>query len=190
MHEHHPDPIEQNIETHPAKLAVFIVVGAVAMIVGIILLAQFAVGAYGGRSMKDDPSMSPDAVARRIAPVAHVAIDPSAPAKAAGAVAPKGPAVVVAAVAIPPPAAGAASAADKGKAVYDAACSACHNAGVANAPKLGDKAAWALRAKAGKDALYASALKGKGAMPAKGGAVATPDADVKAAVDYLLAKAK
>ena len=56
-----------------------------------------------------------------------------------------------------------------GKKVYDTACAVCHAAGVAGAPKFGDKAAWAPRLKPGVDALYASALKGKAAMPAKGG---------------------
>jgi cytochrome c5 len=77
-----------------------------------------------------------------------------------------------------------------GKKLYDTACMACHAAGVAGAPKLGDKAAWAPRIKTGQDALYASALKGKGTMPAKGGNPATPDADVKAAVDYMVNAAK
>jgi cytochrome c5 len=77
-----------------------------------------------------------------------------------------------------------------GKKVYDTTCVACHATGAANAPKFGDKAAWAPRLKTGADALYASALKGKGAMPAKGGNAALPDADVKAAVDYLVAAAK
>ena len=77
-----------------------------------------------------------------------------------------------------------------GKAVYDGTCSVCHAAGVANAPKLGDKAAWAPRIKTGAEALYASVLKGKGAMPPKGGNAALADADVKAAVDYIVAGSK
>ena len=83
-------------------------------------------------------------------------------------------------------------AADKagGKKIYDASCVACHGSGVAGAPKAGDKTAWAPRLKTGADALYASALKGKGAMPAKGGNNALADADVKAAVDYLTSLAK
>lgn len=56
-----------------------------------------------------------------------------------------------------------------GAEVYAAQCAACHNAGVANSPKLGDSAAWAPRLKAGLDTLVASALKGKGAMAAQGG---------------------
>jgi cytochrome c5 len=76
-----------------------------------------------------------------------------------------------------------------GKKVYDTACMACHATGAAGAPKYGDKAAWAPRVQTGMDALYTSSLKGKGAMPAKGGAT-LPDADVRAAVDYLVAAAK
>jgi cytochrome c5 len=95
------------------------------------------------------------------------------------------PAVVAAAA----PAAPAAAAAD-GKKVYEGVCVACHGAGIAGAPKFGDKAAWAPRIKTGMDTLYAAALKGKGAMPAKGGNASLPDADVKAAVDYMTAAAK
>jgi cytochrome c5 len=180
---HHHDPIEDNIDTHPVKLAIGVAVGAAALIVGIILLAQFAVGIYGSRSLKDDPSMSPAAVAKRIAPVASVDIDPNAPAPA-----PAAAPVKVAAVAAPPPAAKGADAG--GKATYDATCSACHGAGVAGAPKLGDKAAWAPRLKTGKDALVAAVIKGKGAMPPKGGNTGLSDDAVKAAVDYMTATAK
>jgi cytochrome c5 len=87
-------------------------------------------------------------------------------------------------------AAPATSAKPDGKKVYDTTCMACHGTGVAGAPKFGDKAAWAPRIKAGMDALYTSALKGKAAMPPKGGNTALPDADVKAAVDYMAAAAK
>ena len=85
-----------------------------------------------------------------------------------------------------------AFAADLGKDTYDKACAACHTTGAAGSPKFGDKAAWAPRIKTGKPALYNSALKGKNAMPARGGRTATdmPDASVKAAVDYMVSKAK
>jgi cytochrome c5 len=74
--------------------------------------------------------------------------------------------------------------------LYESACVACHAAGVAGAPKFGDKAAWAPRIKTGMDALYTSVLKGKGAMPPKGTAMAASDADIKAAADYMVSAAK
>lgn len=83
-----------------------------------------------------------------------------------------------------------AMAAKSGTDVYKSACQNCHAQGLAGAPKFGDKAAWAPRIKTGKPALYESALKGKGAMPAKGGQAALADAEVKAAVDYMVSKAK
>lgn len=78
----------------------------------------------------------------------------------------------------------------KGEATYKQSCAVCHAAGVAGAPKLTDKAAWAPRIAQGKDALYNSSLKGKGAMPAKGGNPSLSDADVKAAVDYMVSQTK
>jgi cytochrome c5 len=185
---HHHDPIEDNIDTHPMKLALGVVIGAIALIVGLILLVQFAVGMYAGRSIKDDPAMSPEAIAKRLAPVATLAIDPNAPPPSAAPAPAAAPAV--ASVTLPPAAAKTAAAGGGGKDVYDKVCSVCHAAGVAGAPKFGDKAGWAARVKAGKDALYTSALKGKGAMPPKGGNAALSDADVKAAVDYMVAAAK
>jgi cytochrome c5 len=176
-------PAPHHIDTHPVRLAIGIAIGALALIVGMILLVQFVLGAYASRALKDDPAMAPEAVAKRLAPVATLAIDPNAPAPAAAS-------PTVAAVAIPPPTTKTAGAGASGKATYDAVCNVCHGAGVAGAPKFGDKAAWAARAKSGKDALHASALKGKGAMPPKGGNPALSEADVKAAVDYMLAAAK
>ena len=87
------------------------------------------------------------------------------------------------------PAAAAATKAD-GKKVFETTCVVCHGTGVAGAPKFGDKAAWAPRIKTGIDTLYKVALTGKGAMPPRGGNKDLPDADVKAAVDYMVAAAK
>ena len=185
---HHHDPIEDNIDTHPVKLAIGITLGAGALIVAIILVAHFAVSSYGSRPMKDDAAMSDAAVKQRLAPVAKLAIDPNAPPPAP---APAAPAAAVAPAAIPPAAPAKGGAKADGKAAYDATCAVCHNAGVAGAPKAGDKAAWSARlAAAKKEGLYASALKGKGAMPPKGGNTALSDDAVKAAVDHLLATAK
>ena len=81
---------------------------------------------------------------------------------------------------------GHASASD-GKEVYNKSCAVCHNA---LPPKLGDKAAWETRLKQGNDALVAAVVKGKGLMPAKGGNAALSEADIKAAVDYMVAAVK
>lgn len=83
-----------------------------------------------------------------------------------------------------------AAAAVDGKKVYDTTCTACHTAGVANAPKPGDKAAWAARLNQGMDALVQAAIKGKGAMPPKGGAVQLSDAEIRAAVDFMVSQSK
>ncbi len=122
------------------------------------------------------------------APAAAAATD-AAPAAAqprrprtTPAAAPAAAATAVVAAAAPP----AAAKSDAAPALYTNICSACHIAGVANAPKLGDKAAWAPRLPAGVDGLTASVIKGKGAMPPKGGAAAASDAEIKAAVDYMV----
>ena len=73
-----------------------------------------------------------------------------------------------------------------GAATYDKACKACHMTGAAGAPKLGDKAVWGPRIAQGNDVLYTSVLKGKGAMPPKGGRMDVSDADVKTVVEWIL----
>ncbi len=106
--------------------------------------------------------------------------------------APKAPAQKPQAVAAAPGAAAAkpAAGAADGKQVFDSTCTACHSTGVAGAPKLGDKAAWAPRIKQGMDTLLQSALKGKGAMPPKGGNASLSDADVRAAIEFMVSQAK
>ena len=95
----------------------------------------------------------------------------------------------VAAAPAPAPAAPAAPENTVGKSVYGKTCSMCHAAGVAGAPKPGDKADWGPRIAQGKDTLYKHAIEGytgaKGMMPARGGASALSDDDVKAAVDFM-----
>ena len=82
------------------------------------------------------------------------------------------------------------AAATAGKALYDASCTVCHAAGIGGAPKFGDQTAWAPRIKTGVDAMHASVVKGKGAMPPKGTAMGASDAELKAAVEYMVAAAK
>ena len=87
-----------------------------------------------------------------------------------------------------------AAPADAGKSTYDASCAACHGAGVAGAPKFGDKADWGPRIAQGNAKLYEHAIKGyqgkKGFMPAKGGNASLKDDAVKASVDYMVSKSK
>ncbi len=77
-----------------------------------------------------------------------------------------------------------------GETVYATVCKACHDMGLAGAPKTGDKAAWAPRIAQGLTALLSSVRNGKGAMPPKGGGADLSDDELKAAVDYLVAKSK
>ena len=76
-----------------------------------------------------------------------------------------------------------------GKSVYGKTCALCHGAGVAGAPKPGDKADWGPRIAQGKETLYKHAIEGytgsKGMMPARGGGTALTDDEVKAAVDFM-----
>ena len=123
-------------------------------------------------------------VAAAVAAAPAAATPVPAPASAAAAVATVPPAAIVVAAAAP-----ATAKVEAVPALYAQACAVCHATGVANAPKLGDKAAWAPRLAAGVDGLTASAIKGKGAMPPKGG-TAAPDAEIKAVVAYMVASVK
>ena len=80
----------------------------------------------------------------------------------------------------------AASAPADVPAVYTRSCASCHRSGVAGAPKLGDSGAWAPRAATGIEALTASVIKGKGAMPPRGTARGASEAELRAAVEYML----
>jgi len=75
-------------------------------------------------------------------------------------------------------------------AAYELACKTCHGAGIAGAPKVGDRAAWAPRIAEGKETLYKHAIEGfagkTGVMPAKGGHANWPDELIRAAVDHMV----
>lgn len=119
---------------------------------------------------------------------AEAAAAPAAPAAPAAAPVVAAAAPMAAAPAAPAAAAPATNAV--GEKLYKQACAACHVAGVAGAPKFGDKAAWAPRIATGMDALVASVISGKGIMPAKGGAAGASDADLRAATQYMVDAAK
>jgi cytochrome c5 len=131
---------------------------------------------------------APAATAGTAAATPPEAAPAAAPATAVVVVAP--PAAVAAAMPAAPAAAPATVASAGGEALYKQACAVCHVAGVAGAPKFGDKAAWAPRMAAGVNGLTASVIKGKGAMPPKGGAAGASEADIRAAVEFMIAAAK
>ncbi|MBC7608123.1 MAG: cytochrome c5 family protein [Polaromonas sp.] len=161
------------------------------------LKGKGAMGAQGGGDY-DDIEIG-RAVVYMTAAVGGKFAEPAAPAAAAPAataaaaapaaapMAAAAPVAVVAAAAAPAAVKVASSGA--GEALYKQVCMACHAAGVAGSPKFGDKAAWAPRIKTGLDMLTTSVIKGKGAMPPKGGSAAS-DADIRSAVEYMVNAAK
>lgn len=142
------------------------------------------------------PAAAPAVQAVAPAPAATPApTEPAAPQAPAPAAAPAAPAPAAAPAAqatTPAQAQQAASAGStvEGEKVYKSLCFSCHDVGVSGSPKLTDKAAWAPRIATGMEALYTSALKGKNLMPARGGNPALTDAQIKAAVDYMVGQAK
>jgi len=156
----------------PKQLIIVVVLAFVVPIALAILLAKLATS--GRIYDKDSPAMSAEEVTKRIKPVADVSVGPAT--GGAGALR-TGEAV-------------AATGKPDGKKVYESTCMACHAAGVANAPKFGDKKAWAPHLAHGAEHLFESALKGKGAMPPKGGNLTLSNGEVRAALDYMLSAVK
>jgi len=74
----------------------------------------------------------------------------------------------------------------QGKAVYEKNCAACHGSGVAGAPKFGDKAVWKEHLAHGYDHMAEAVIRGKGAMPPRGGNPKLSDAEIRAAVAYVM----
>ncbi len=142
----------------PKQLIVTVAASFIIPIAIIVLLVNFV--AAGDRSGAGSEGMSEQAIAQRIQPVGMVTLKDAS-----------GPVVV-----------------RSGEQVYAAQCAACHAAGLANAPKLGDEAAWSPRVKAGYEALLTSALKGKGAMAAQGGGEFS-DHEIGLGVVYMANKA-
>lgn len=138
----------------PRQLIAVVVLAFAVPIIVIMLLARYMNTSVRPGAGAD--TMTAQSVEDRIRPVANFElVDASAPHKAAS-----------------------------GEEVYKTQCSACHAAGVAGAPKFGDKSAWAARIKTGLDSLAHSALKGKGAMPPQGGGQFN-DTEITGAVVYM-----
>ena len=146
--------------------------GLIASFVGITVLL-YVVAQIIGDAPKAQAAGDAKAVAERIKPVGDVTV--------------RGNTVMDVII----PAAQASD--DAGKKLFEGTCKTCHGMGIAGAPKFGDKAAWKDRIAQGDDKLYEHAIKGfqgkSGFMPAKGGSTAS-DADVKAAVDYMVSNSK
>jgi len=145
--------------------------------VALIILARIIAANTSVAHKQTDPVFLQE-VARSIAPVARVAVAGQDNA------------------ALAPPAAEPVAVAEDlpGETVYSQACVACHGAGIAGAPKFGDKAAWASRIAQGTDTLNTHALQGfqgkAGYMPPKGGRTDLTDQSVMNAVDYIVAAAQ
>jgi cytochrome c5 len=192
MSEVHVEDHQSLIKT-PQQLIVVIILAFAIPVIGIIMIASYVTG--GLKVDEKNGDASPASIAQRLKPAGTLVVG-DAPAPAAAAPAANAPAAATSTSGSPAvksasgeavkTGAGGASA---GKQLYESVCVACHGAGIAGAPKAGDKTAWQPRIAKGKDSLYTSALKGKNAMPPKGGSTA-PDADVKAAVDYMVGLAK
>ncbi|MGA8009836.1 MAG: c-type cytochrome [Thiomonas sp.] len=180
-----------------STLRKILIVMGIGFIVPIILLLLIAF--YVGSSSEQpagSESLSTAAVDARVAPVGSAAVAASSQAAAQQNAASM---TTTAAAAATPAGSGSgaampvAAAKVDGKGLYESTCIACHGAGVAGAPKVGDKAAWAPIIAQGDTVMYDRAIHGftgkLGMMPPKGGSTAS-DADVKAAVDYMVAQAK
>lgn len=116
------------------------------------------------------------------------ASDPMVQAAIEESIKPVGQVNVGSVPAAPAPAATAAEV--DGESVFKGTCIACHGTGAAGAPKVGDKTAWAPRIKKGIDTLLKHATGGFKAMPPRGGNASLSDAQVKAAIEYMISKSK
>jgi len=154
-----------------------------SLVLGILFAVTLGLFAFarhiGAKNQLAQVSTDPrylESVEQRLQPVARVAV--SGQDNTAMKIESAGPPMPVAAVP------------QDGAAAYETACSACHGAGIAGAPKVGDHAAWGPRIAQGKATLYEHALKGfngkTGVMPAKGGRADWPDDLIKQAVDHIV----
>jgi len=151
----------------PQQLIVVVLLSFIVPVIAIMLIVKLVLGSPSA----NPAAMDPKAVAARLQPVDQAAATAAAPAAKSAAAA-------------------ASGGKPDGKKIYDASCMACHATGAANAPKLGDKAAWAQRLKAGTAAMIRTATTGKGAMPPKGGNASLTDAELRAAVEYIISQSK
>ncbi|PTR15018.1 MULTISPECIES: c-type cytochrome [unclassified Nitrosospira] len=169
----------------PGQLITALVAAFVFPVTIFMLLGQYVTGDQP--IDPNSPAYSNEAVVKRLKPVGELVLaDESTPQAEAQSTGASGQATLSAEA----PAGPAEAGEERIKSIYTASCAACHASGAAGAPKLGDKVAWAARIKTGSEGLYNSALKGKNAMPPKGGNASLSDAEVKAVVDYMVSQSK
>lgn len=156
----------------PRQLVTVVALAFIVPVLLIVLIVHFVTSA--DRTGAGSDAMTQEAIEQRVMPVAGFrftfsdAPKPAVAAAGAPAAAPAKPAAKL-----------------DGASVYKTVCTACHASGVAGAPKFGDKAAWAARTGAGMDALVASVIKGKNAMPPRGGSKLS-DEELRAGVQHML----
>ena len=151
----------------------------VAIAVGLIVLALIIGSKTQLKAVHEDPAYEQQ-VNERLQPFGHAALTGEMRRRRRAAPAAAAPTPVAAPL--------------SGPQVFNQACNACHGAGIGGAPKSGDKAAWAPRIAQGMDTLHKHALQGfqgkSGVMPPKGGSVNLSDAEITAAVDYMVSQSK
>lgn len=158
-----------------------------SIVIGVLVaiaLVLFAIARFIGTPFEENRALADDIaqsqIAERTAPIGRVAVSGADNSQLA----------IVAANTSGGAAAPAAALPANGEETYKAVCATCHTAGIAGAPKSGDKAAWAPRIAQGNDTLYKHAIEGfqgkGGVMPAKGGRTDLPDELVKETVDYMV----
>lgn len=160
------------------------------------LLATGLVSVANVMASADSGDMSEAAILERIKPVAKlntsgapITVDASAAAEPAPA-APAAAAEEAAPAAAEEAAPAATTAGRAPEDIYKSTCIACHLAGVAGAPKLGDKALWAPRIATGMDAMMTTVLNGKGAMPPRGTCANCSDDELRATVEYMTSQSQ
>ena len=182
MSEVHVEDHSTPIQT-PQHLIVVVLLAFLVPILLILMVVQLVTG--GMKVDSGNAAMSDEAVASRLKPVGEVVVGEVT--ATAAPVSPTPPDISANAVSSKP--AAPAGKPDGGK-IYQTVCSMCHGTGLAGAPKLGDKGAWKPRIGQGRATLHEHAIKGIRTMPAKGGNPSLSDAEVSAAVDYMVSQAK
>jgi cytochrome c5 len=186
---HQEDQVEGHVEEHgtliktPKQLIVTIVLSFIIPVVVIILLVSWVTS--GTKTSAGSDTLGAEATTLRIAPVARIEITEGGAPVAAMIVA-DAPVVVAVAEVQSGPVTDGPTDMVKGEQIYKQACIGCHAVGVAGAPKLGDKTAWAPAMSRGMDSMVANAIKGKGVMPARGGLAKASDKDISDAVHYMV----